>query len=103
MEKQIHQYVRKGNKTVGVLMGTKLDNGDVIITASKVAISKGDTFDREFGKELCARRAELFEKENRFPEIPTSMKHQAEDFMQRCMKYFKSEHISFFHAPVVKD
>lgn len=96
MAKQIYQYVRNGNKLVGVLMGTKCSDGTVIITSSRCASSKGDVFNKEFGKALCIARAYNYESENRIPTIPASMKIEAMNFSDRCHKYFKTEEVSFY-------
>lgn len=65
MEKTIHRRIFKDDKIIGVLMGTKVENG-VVITASQCALSKGDIFDKEFGKALCVRRVWSFEGKGGF-------------------------------------
>lgn len=96
MMKEIKQYVKKNGKTVGVMMGTKMNNGSVIITASKVAVNKGDTFDKEFGVELCQARAYKYEYDGRLPIIPKSMESDVKHFESRCKRYFKNSSISHY-------
>lgn len=96
MQKSIMQYVKKNGKIIGVLMGTKMANGNVIVTASKVALNKGDTFNKAFGIELCEARAYKYEYDARLPIIPKSMHPEAIKFAERCRKYFKKSEISHY-------
>lgn len=98
MTKTIHRRIFKDDKIIGILMGTKVENG-VVITASQCALSKGDIFDKEFGKALCVRRVWSFEGEGRIPTITKTMQPHLEGFAARCMRYFRTDNIIY---PIVR-
>lgn len=80
---QIHQYVRRGNKLIGVLVGTKLEDGTVRITASKCNESHGDKFDKKLGLQIAANRSTKPETIIAHSMIPDMIK-----FVDRCSRYF---------------
>jgi hypothetical protein len=84
MTKQIHQYIRKGHKLVGVLVGTKLEDGTVRITASKANESHGDRFDKSIGLEIARNRAKKSETVIAHSMLPAMIA-----FNDRCSRYFK--------------
>ena len=98
MQKHIHRYIREDGKLVGVIMGTKLENGEVIITSAKAAISKGDVFNKQFGKQLCMDRAEAYYSKNRTPVIYERFEEDVEKFVDNCKKYFKVDEVDITYC-----
>ena len=96
MANYIHQYVRnKKGQPIGCLLAVCSGplNDKVVITTSKAAISKGDTFFKDFGLQLCWDRLVAYENERRYPSVPDSMRDDVYKFEERCKRYFKGKKI----------
>lgn len=98
-DKALIKYIRRkptkvveGKKVkaapVGVLLADAVPNADGISFDIKVGWSlcnKHDTFSREAGLSLAARRM----IKNRCDNVPDSMKDELKKFQERCERYFK--------------
>lgn len=84
----IKQFVKKGNRKVGVLVTFVNDyHGQVGIGWSK-AHSKFDKFDKNRAEEIALDRAI---KMKDFDEAPVSLKKDMKKFVKRCQKYYKDK------------
>jgi len=90
----IKQYIRnKKNQKIGVLVGSMVPSGEVLIGFSKVNMSAGDTFNRDLGIHIATERIRRYDEHNKINVPPKSIEHNIDRFVTRCQKYFKTEHV----------
>lgn len=97
----IKQYVRKGTKQVGVLVGVKTDSGKVNVGWSKCTLRRNgeqvDQYDRDFGVNIAIERANNPRQAMHGTtdhQIPYIVRKQLADFKERCMRYFKTKKVT---------
>jgi hypothetical protein len=92
MKNQIHQYVKKvingHRQTVGLMLAQKDEGGVVRIGWSKVAVTKGDRFDKERGMQIAEGRINSNKSLSNVV-FPRSMEKDLANFQKRCDRYFK--------------
>lgn len=92
MQNNICEFVRRNGQRVGVLLGVSTPNG-VIVTGSKVNLTKGDRFDRERALEIAWDRVAVT-KNGRKTKVASSMAVQLEGFADRCRRFFKTNELN---------
>ena len=89
MPTEIYQFVNDAhNQRIGVIMGTKLSDNQVIVTSSKVNKSHGDIFDRERGISIARARVRKHTTDHGQTHA-ASFELGISEFTDRCKKYFK--------------
>jgi actin-like ATPase involved in cell morphogenesis len=87
MNKTIIQYVRnrKGLR-IGAIVATKSENG---FNIGYSLCNKKDRFNKEMALKIAFGRAEF---ELVSPEIPRDISKMLPEFIERCKKYYRTQH-----------
>jgi hypothetical protein len=93
MNHTIIQYVRnKKGQRIGAIVATKSESG---FNVGYSLCNKKDRFNKEMGLRIAFGRAEF---EQISPEIPREIAKMLPEFIERCKKYYRTQ-----HAPKFRD
>ena len=89
MSKEIIQYIRRGNKLIGCFYAVKSNKDDAFVSIGFSLCRKTDVFDKDLGLTIAHNRA-LYQ---RLSEPPVSIKEDLLEFVNRCVRYYKTKNI----------
>lgn len=89
MSKEIIQYIRRGNKLIDCFYAVKTNKDDTLVSIGFSLCRKTDVFDKDLGLTIAHNRA-LYQ---RLSGPPVSIKEDLLEFVNRCVRYYKTKHV----------